>query len=159
MVTAFGQLGERPTLIVEVLDDAGNRGWGSMVELPAVGRRAPARLPYVGRSRRCSRGNALNDPRTRGRRLDRTFGVQAIQAGEEGTLASVAAMHLPNIGRFGSRNRSARPSRFERGQISRHERRFRSQPARTSAASSPSRRSSAADSSSMSNRMSGSGAA
>jgi len=91
MVTSFGQLDERPTLIVEVLDDAGNCGWGEVwCNFPQLV--AEHRLAFLTSVvAPMLEGQRLERPEDAGQRLDRTFGVQAIQAGEEGTLASIAA--------------------------------------------------------------------
>ena len=91
LVTSFGSLLERPALIVEVSDGHGARGWGEVwCNFP----------PYAAENRTrflknvvapALEGTTIDEPADAGRRIDKLFGIQAIQAGEEGLLASVAA--------------------------------------------------------------------
>jgi len=91
LVTSFGSLLERPALIVEVTDTDGARGWGEVwCNFPPYAAENRARFlknvvaPALD-------GTTIDEPADAGRRIDRLFGIQAIQAGEEGLLASVAA--------------------------------------------------------------------
>jgi D-galactarolactone cycloisomerase len=91
VVTSFGSLSERPALIIEVEDDDGARGWGEVwCNFPALvaEHRAQFMQDVIAP---CFAGITLEGPSEAGRRIDRLFGVQAIQAGEEGLVAAVAA--------------------------------------------------------------------
>jgi D-galactarolactone cycloisomerase len=91
LVTSFGSLLERPALVVEVADTDGARGWGEVwCNFPPYAAENRARFlqnvvaPALD-------GTTIDEPADAGRRIDKLFGIQAIQAGEEGLLASVAA--------------------------------------------------------------------
>ena len=91
VVTSFGSLLERPALIVEVEDRDGARGWGEVwCNFPAFAAEHRARFlqdviaPLFA-------GVTVEEPAEAERRIDRLLGVQAIQAGEEGLVAAVAA--------------------------------------------------------------------
>jgi L-alanine-DL-glutamate epimerase-like enolase superfamily enzyme len=91
LVTSFGSLLERPALVVEITDQDGARGWGEVwCNFP----------PYAAENRArflknvvapALEGLTFDEPADAGRRTDKLFGIQAIQAGEEGLLASVIA--------------------------------------------------------------------
>jgi D-galactarolactone cycloisomerase len=91
VITSFGSLVERPSLILEVEDSDGARGWGEVwCNFPAYAAEHRARFlrdvicpMLVGRS--------IDEPADAGRLIDRELGVQAIQAGEEGLVSAVAA--------------------------------------------------------------------
>jgi L-alanine-DL-glutamate epimerase-like enolase superfamily enzyme len=91
VVTSFGSLSERPALIVEVHDRDGARGWGEIwCNFPAFAAEHRARfLQNVVAP--IAIGTTVAEPADLGQRIDRLLGVQAIQAGEEGLLASTAA--------------------------------------------------------------------
>jgi L-alanine-DL-glutamate epimerase-like enolase superfamily enzyme len=91
VVTSFGSLLERPALIVEAEDRDGARGWGEVwCNFPAFAAEHRARFlqdviaPLFA-------GVTVEEPAEAERRIDRLLGVQAIQAGEEGLVAAVAA--------------------------------------------------------------------
>jgi L-alanine-DL-glutamate epimerase-like enolase superfamily enzyme len=91
MVTSFGSLRDRPLLCVEIEDADGARGWGEIWcnFPPLAGERRAAFLrdvvdPFL-------RGTTVQQPSDAAEVLGREFGVQAVQAGEEGLVASVAA--------------------------------------------------------------------
>jgi D-galactarolactone cycloisomerase len=91
VVTSFGSLSERPALFVEVEDVDGARGWGEVwCNFPAfVAENRALFLQDV--IAPLFAGVALDEPAEAGRRIDGELGVQAIQAGEEGLVAAVAA--------------------------------------------------------------------
>jgi L-alanine-DL-glutamate epimerase-like enolase superfamily enzyme len=91
VVTSFGSLADRPALFVEVEDADGVRGWGEIwCNFPQFVAEERARflqrviVPML-------EGAEIADPSDAGAKLDRVLGIQAIQAGEEGLLAGVAA--------------------------------------------------------------------
>lgn len=91
MVTSFGSLSERPALFVQVEGGDGSRGWGEVwCNFPAFAAEHRAQFMrdviaplFV--------GTTVDHPAEAGRRIDQLLGVQAIQAGEEGLVAAVAA--------------------------------------------------------------------
>jgi D-galactarolactone cycloisomerase len=91
VVTSFGSLSERPALFVEVEDSDGARGWGEVwCNFPAfVAENRALFLQDVIAPRLA--GVTVEQPAEAGKRIDRELGVQAIQAGEEGLVAAVAA--------------------------------------------------------------------
>jgi D-galactarolactone cycloisomerase len=91
MVTSFGELRERPSLIVEIEDADGARGWGeAWCNFPAYGaeRRALFLRDVVAPM---LAGKRFEEPSDATRLIDGILGIQAIQAGEEGLLASAIA--------------------------------------------------------------------
>jgi L-alanine-DL-glutamate epimerase-like enolase superfamily enzyme len=91
MVTSFGKLRDRPCVIVEVEDSDGARGWGeAWCNFPAFAaeRRGVFVKDVVAPM---LVGSRIEEPGAAARLLDRAFGIQAIQAGEQGLLASVIA--------------------------------------------------------------------
>jgi D-galactarolactone cycloisomerase len=91
MLTSFGALGERPALFVEVTDDDGATGWGEIwCNFPPLV--AEHRLEFVRTVvAPLIVQRTFDEPADVGKFLDRALGIQAVQAGEEGTLASVSA--------------------------------------------------------------------
>jgi L-alanine-DL-glutamate epimerase-like enolase superfamily enzyme len=91
LVTSFGALRERPSLILELEDVDGVRGWGeAWCNFPAyAGERRALFLRDVVAPALV--GVRLEEPAEAGRRIDRAFGIQAIQAGEQGLLNSAIA--------------------------------------------------------------------
>ncbi len=91
LVTSFGSLVERPALFLEVEDSDGGRGWGEVwCNFPMFAAEHRARFlqdviapMFV--------GTTVAEPHEAGQRIDGRLGVQAIQAGEEGLIAGVAA--------------------------------------------------------------------
>ena len=91
VVTSFGTLDERPTLIVEVEDRDGARGWGEVwCNFPSFAAEHRARFlrdviapMFV--------GTRVSQPAEASQRIDGILGVPAIQAGEQGLVAGVAA--------------------------------------------------------------------
>lgn len=91
LVTSFGSLSDRPALVIEVEDADGARGWGEIwCNFPPFAAEHRARFfqdviaPAFDRT-------SVGEPAEAGRRIDRLFGIQAIQAGEEGLVAGMAA--------------------------------------------------------------------
>jgi D-galactarolactone cycloisomerase len=91
LVTSFGSLAERPCLCVQVEDTDGATGWGEIwcnfPPLAGLRRAAFAErviAPFL-------EGRSFERPSEVGRLLLKEFGTAAVQAGEEGLLASVAA--------------------------------------------------------------------
>ena len=91
VVTSFGSLSQRPAVFVEVEDTDGARGWGEVwCNFP----------PFVAENRArflqdviapVFDGTTVDEPADASRRIDGLFGIQAIQAGEEGLIAALAA--------------------------------------------------------------------
>src|SRR5215469_4359587 len=91
VVTSFGSLAARPSLVVEIEDKDGARGWGEVwCNFPAFAAEHRARFLRDGISPMFV-GITLAEPSEAGVRIDRALGVQAIQAGEEGLVAAVMA--------------------------------------------------------------------
>jgi L-alanine-DL-glutamate epimerase-like enolase superfamily enzyme len=91
LVTSFGALHERPSLLVEIEDGDGARGWGeAWCNFPAYAaeRRALFMRDVVAPM---LVGGRVEEPAEAARRIDRALGIQAIQAGEQGLLASAIA--------------------------------------------------------------------
>jgi D-galactarolactone cycloisomerase len=91
MVTSFGELRDRPSLIIEIEDRDGTRGWGeAWCNFPAFAaeRRAHFIREVVAP---LLVGEQLEEPDEAARIIDRALGIQAIQSGEQGLLASVIA--------------------------------------------------------------------
>lgn len=91
MVTSFGSLSDRPLLSVEIEDADGARGWGEIWcnFPPLAGQRRASFLENVAGP--LLRGVTVQQPADATRLLEREFGIQAVQAGEEGLIASVGA--------------------------------------------------------------------
>ena len=91
VVTSFGSLSERPGLFVEVEDADGVRGWGEVwCNFPMFA--AEERARFLQRViAPMFEGTAVAEPAEASARIDRVLGIQAIQAGEEGLVSSVAA--------------------------------------------------------------------
>jgi D-galactarolactone cycloisomerase len=91
LVTSFGELRERPSLIIEIEESDGARGWGE----------AWGNFPAYAAERRglfiqdvvapMLVGARIEEPGEAARMIDRAFGIQAIQAGEQGLLGAVIA--------------------------------------------------------------------
>jgi D-galactarolactone cycloisomerase len=91
LVTSFGSLLERPALIVEIEDTDGARGWGEIwCNFPPVAAEHRARFLHDVIAPVFD-GTTIDEPADAERRIDKLFGIQAIQAGEEGLVAAVAA--------------------------------------------------------------------
>jgi D-galactarolactone cycloisomerase len=91
VVTSFGSLSERPALFVEVEDADGVHGWGEVwCNFPMFA--AEERARFLQRViAPMFEGGELAEPAEAGARIDRVLGIQAIQAGEEGLVSSLAA--------------------------------------------------------------------
>jgi L-alanine-DL-glutamate epimerase-like enolase superfamily enzyme len=91
MITSFGVLHDRPSLIIEIEDGDGGRGWGeAWCNFPAY---AAERRGIFVRDVVAPMlvGERIEEPAQAARLIDREFGIQAIQAGEQGLLASAIA--------------------------------------------------------------------
>ncbi len=84
-------MSDRPALFVEVEDVYGARGWGEIwCNFPEFAAEQRARF-FQRVVAPMFDGTEVAEPAEVGDRIDRALGIQAIQAGEEGLLASVAA--------------------------------------------------------------------
>lgn len=91
VVTSFGSLSERPALFVEVEDADGVRGWGEVwCNFPMFA--AEERARFLQRViAPMFESTEVAEPAEAGAQIDRVLGIQAIQAGEEGLVSSLAA--------------------------------------------------------------------
>jgi L-alanine-DL-glutamate epimerase-like enolase superfamily enzyme len=91
VVTSFGSLADRPALFVEVEDLDGALGWGEVwCNFPEYA--AEERGRFLQRViAPMFEGADLAEPAEAAARIDGALGIQAIQAGTEGMLSSVAA--------------------------------------------------------------------
>jgi D-galactarolactone cycloisomerase len=91
MITSFGVLSQRPALFVEVESVEGIRGWGEVwCNFPAFVEEHRWRFASAVVAPMLV-GRRFAEPADATRLLNDALGIQAIQAAEEGTLASVAA--------------------------------------------------------------------
>jgi D-galactarolactone cycloisomerase len=91
VVTSFGSLAARPALFVQVEDTDGVRGWGEVwCNFPEFAAEERARFLHRVIAPTLE-GTQVAEPSEASTRIDRLFGVQAIQAGTEGLVASLAA--------------------------------------------------------------------
>jgi len=89
--TSFGVMHDRPMVLVEAIDDDGNRGWGEVwCNFPSVGAEHRARLVASVFAPRLE-GCEVADPGAIFRELSEQTAVQAIQAGEPGPIAQCIA--------------------------------------------------------------------
>jgi L-alanine-DL-glutamate epimerase-like enolase superfamily enzyme len=91
VITSFGSLSERPALFLEVEDTDGARGWGEVwCNFPPFTAEHRARF-FQNVIAPIFDGTTVDEPSDAARRIEQKLLVQAIQAGEEGHLSSLAA--------------------------------------------------------------------